>query len=485
MTLAASALHAQDRGGNARADRAEGRHRSDGTVEHLGIPYAQPPVGPLRFRAPVPVRKRAPALGHLPSPAMQPGREGVSEDCLYLNVYAPNPNTPGAETFPVFVWIHGGGFTGGSPNDFDGGVFAKQGIVVVTVAYRLGVFGFLDWSPLLGAEYADSANNALRDLVCALQWVKKHVGAYGGDPSRVTIGGESAGAKLVGSLMGIEEAKPLFQSMISESGGGERILEPTAAPHVTDAFAAQLKDRTPAGIQAASGESLIAAQLAMTDVWPANFPLRAEAGGALLPHRSVPAIAAGNTRGKRLLIGTNRDENALYLGKHAAEPITQKRLGNTTEAQFNAILASYRKIYPDMSPADINIRALTAEEYWVPSIRVAQAHAKGGGSTWFYRLDETAVAGPHKGESYHSYDLGFVWQKLSAEEPPAAQNLSRQMHDAWVTFIQGRAPAATGLPAWPKWTPEKRSTMLFNGTSTVEQRPFEAELRLWDGIRFD
>ena len=217
MTLAASALHAQSRSGSFPSVRADGRLRSDGTVEHLGIPYAQPPVGPLRFRAPVAVRNGTPALGRLPSPAMQPGRVGSSEDCLYLNVYAPDPKAQGAGPFPVFVWIHGGGFTGGSPNDFDGGVFAKQGIVVVTVAYRLGVFGFLDWSPLLGSAYADSANNALRDLVCALQWVRKHIRAYGGDPARVTIGGESAGAKLVACLMGVEEARPLFQSMISAS----------------------------------------------------------------------------------------------------------------------------------------------------------------------------------------------------------------------------------------------------------------------------
>lgn len=482
MTLAASALHAQK---SSHATDADGRKRADGTTEHLGIPYAQPPVGPLRFRAPVAVREGTPGLGKMPSPGMQPGRAGTSEDCLYLNLYTPDPAAQGKGPFPVFVWIHGGGFTGGSPNDFDGGVFAKQGIVVVTVAYRLGVFGFLDWSPLLGPAYADSANNALRDLVLALKWVQKHVGAYGGDPSQVTIGGESAGAKLVASLMGIEEARPLFTSMISESGGGERILSQTAAAHVTDAFAAQLKDRTAAGIQAASAASLMQAQEAMTAAWPANFPLRVEAGGAILPHRIVPAIAAGNTRGKRLLIGTNRDENALYLGDRAAEPIHQRRLGNTTEAEFDVVLANYRKLYPNMSAADINIRALTAEEYWVPSVRVAQAHARGGGSTWFYRLDETAATGPHKGESYHSYDLGYVWETLSAAEPPAAQTLKRQIHDAWAAFIKGGTPAAAGLPTWPQWNPKQRTTMLFNSTSTVEQQPFESELRLWDGFRFE
>jgi para-nitrobenzyl esterase len=454
----------------------------DGIRFFHGIPFAKPPVGGLRFHAPQPVAPSPVEMDatHLRGSAMQPGRKDVSEDCLYLNVFAPQGKGP----YPVFVWIHGGGFTGGSPNDTDGSVFAKQGIVVVTVTYRLGVFGFVDWSPLLGPEYADSANNGVRDLVCALQWVQTNISSFGGDPSRVTIGGESAGAKLVAFLMGIDEAKPLFRSMISESGGGERILDRAAAARVTAAFAAQLKDRTAAGIKAAGAESLIRAQLAMTAAWPANFPLRPEAEGVLMPHRALPAIAAGSTRGKRLLIGTNRDENALYLGDHAAEHISQKRLANTTEAQFNAVLANYRKLYPEMSAADLNIRALTAEEYWVPSIRVAQAHARGGGTTYFYRLDETAAEGPHKGESYHSYDLGYVWGTLSAAEPPAAHNLARQMHDAWAAFIKDGPPAAAGLPPWPRWNPQERATMILNSTSRVETQPFEAELRLWDGFAF-
>jgi para-nitrobenzyl esterase len=488
MSLAAVALRGQTKGVDAHATTTPYSQatRADGIVESLGIPYAKPPVGPLRFRAPVAIAAGTPNLGHLAASAVQPGRANTSEDCLYLNVYAPPAKARASARCPVFVWIHGGGFTGGSPNDFDGGVFAKQGIVCVTVAYRLGVFGFLDWSPILGPAYADSANNGLRDLVLALRWVNKNIAGFGGDPERVTIGGESAGAKLAAFLMAVDEAKPLFSSVISESGGGERLLDTPAAQRVTQAVAARMKDRTPAAILAAPAAELIDAQQAMTAAWPANFPMRVQAGpGSLLPHRAVPAIAAGTSRGKRLLIGTNRDENAFYLGEHAAEPIPLKRLGNSTEAQFNGVLAQYSRLYPEMSVADRNIRALTAEEYWVPSIRVAQAHMQGGGgATYFYRLDETAATGPHKGESYHSYDLGYVWEKLGAGEPPAAHALEKQIHDAWVAFIQGGAPAAAGLPTWPQWNPKTRPTMLFNQTSTIAQQPFESELRLWDPFAF-
>ncbi|SDF73202.1 carboxylesterase/lipase family protein [Terriglobus roseus] len=457
---------------------------TNGIRRFLGIPFAQPPIGTLRFRAPQPAKPWSGILDatKFSASAMQPSHPNQNEDCLYLNIFTP---TKIEGPLPVFVWIHGGGFTGGSPVDVDGTVFARDGVIMVTVAYRLGVFGFLDWSPLLGADYADSANNGLRDLVMSLRWIHENIAAFGGDPTRVTIGGQSAGAKLTAFLLAVDEARPYFSAAISESGGGERILDTAGAHRVTEAFASQLTDRSHAAILALSSQQLITLQERMIQAAPGNFPLRVQGGGQLLPHRAIPAIAAGTSRGKRLLIGTCRDESAFYLGEHAAEPITQKRLGNSTEAQFQAVLAKYAAIYPQMSTADLNIRALTAEEYWVPSIRVAEAHKKGGGgATYFYRLDETAATGPHKGTSYHAYDIGYVFEHLATDEPPAAQTLSKEMHTAWVNFIKGNAPAATGLPTWPQWDAKQRATMLFNATSQVKQQPAEAELRLWDGFSF-
>ncbi len=420
----------------------------DGTRIFRGVPFAQPPVGPLRFRAPAAAARWSgvrDALKSAPA-AMQPGRSDVSEDCLYLNVFAP----AGAGPFPVFVWIHGGGFTGGSPSDplFDGTVFAKQGIVVVTVAYRLGVFGFLDWSPILGGEYADSANNALRDLIAALRWVHTSIGSFGGDASRVTIGGESAGAKLAAILMAVDEARPLFSQVISESGGGERIRDAASSSEVTRIFTQQFREAAghAADPRASSSETLLKAQRGLIDAWDGNFPLRAQSGGALLPHRALEPIAHGSARGKRLLIGTNRDESALFLGDHAAGTLTQRNLGNTRLQQFQPVLDAYRRLYPNMTPAQLNIRALTAEEYWMPSIRLAQAHVTAGGSAWFYRLDEEAAGGAHKGEAYHSFDLAFVWERLGKTEPAPAQLLAVKMHDAWAAFIKGGTPARTDCP---------------------------------------
>ena len=463
------------------------RGRNEGEVlVFRGMPFAEPPVGPLRFHPPIPVKPWSSvrdATKFAPT-AMQPGRSDVSEDCLYLNVFSPKGSGP----YPVFVWIHGGGFTGGSPNDpiFDGSGFAREGIVVVTVTYRLGVFGFLDVSSLLGPAYADSANNAVRDLICALQWVHGNISGFGGDASRVTIGGESAGAKLCGMLMGIEEARPLFSGVVSESGGAERMRPQPDSAAVTKTFATAFSTVATPGtdLRSASTDTLLKAQRGLIDAWDGNFPLRAESGGLLLPKRAIEPIAHGSVRGKRLLIGTNRDESALFLGDHAAAPLTQRNLGNITAAQFEPVFSGYRKLYPQMDAAQLNIRALTAEEYWLPSVRLATAHVHGGGNAWFYRLDEAAASGRFKGEAYHSFDLGCVWERLAKSEPEGAQRLSLQMHGAWTAFLKGGPPAAPGLPAWPQWNPLTRPTMILDNTSHVEQQPFEAELQLWNGFAF-
>ena len=193
-----------------------------------GVPFAQPPVGELRFRPTLAAKawtgvRSATAFQSVAVQTNGGAVEG-SEDCLYLNVWAP----AGAGPFPVYVWIHGGGYTGGSAIApvFDGAEFAREGVVLVTVAYRLGVFGFLDVGPLLGPEYAGSGNNAIRDLVMSLKWVQENIAAFGGDRERVTIGGESAGAKATAALMGIREARGYFQAGdLGEWGRGAGLAE--------------------------------------------------------------------------------------------------------------------------------------------------------------------------------------------------------------------------------------------------------------------
>jgi para-nitrobenzyl esterase len=354
--------------------------------------------------------------------------------------------------------------------------------VVVTVAYRLGVFGFLDMAPLLGAEYAGSGNNALRDLICALEWVHENIAAFGGDPRRVTVGGESAGAKLTDVLMGVPKAQGLFAQMISESGGAERVWPKANADAVARGFA-EVWGTEARALKTAPAEELIAAQVKFMASWPQHFPLRMEVDGSLIPRMPVETVANGALSGTRLLIGTNRDESALFVGPHP-QKVTAADLGNVPLAKFEEVFARYRAVYPTMTEEQLRIRALTAEEYWVPSVRVADEQVRGGGTAWMYRLDFAPASGRLKGEAYHSEDIGLVWDKPNEEIANAAAEtaLAKKMHAAWLTFIKGGTPGGEGLPLWPQYSIETRETMVFDAVSRVETKPQEEELRLWDGV---
>ena len=456
-----------------------------------GVPFAEPPVGPLRFHAPVPVKPWTSERDatRFAAAAMQPGEPGIdhSEDCLYLNLWAPAGPLASHAPFPVYIWIHGGGFTGGYAFEpmFDGTVLAQQGIVCVTVAYRLGVFGFLDLEPLLGADYAGSANNALRDLIAALDWVQRNIEAFGGDPTRVTIGGESAGAKLTDILLGIPSAQPLFQQMISESGGAERVWTRAQSEAVAHGFAdAGRAQSGTASLPTSPAHALIRKQKRFIAAWPQHFPLRCQIDGALMPLRPVESITAGSSRGKRLLLGTNRDESAAFLGPHPRKNPGPADLGNLTIADFDTVFKKYKEIYPQMTGEQLRIRAVTAEEYWIPSLRVADAHLKGGGTAFVYRLDFAETGGPYRGYAFHSLDVRLVWDRPSpqAENAQAEAGLAVEMHHAWIAFLRGETPVAAGVPTWPEYTSVTRPTLVFDVQNRVEQKPQEAELRLWDGV---
>ena len=462
---------------------------SGGVRTFRGVPFAEPPVGKLRFRPTVAVKQwTAPRdATRFAAAATQPtdGHTTGSEDCLYLNVWAPAAKG----SYPVYVWIHGGGLVTGTSFDsmYDGSGLAREGIVCVTVAYRLGVFGFLELGPLLGPEYSGSANNGVRDLIAALDWVRQNIEAFGGDPSRVTVGGQSAGAKLTGILMGIPSAKPLFNQMVSESGGAERATPIETSAAVSEGFGKLWRSGTSSAFPAmatASASSLIRVQTALMDSWPHHFPLRAQIDGSLIPRRLVETIADGSTKGKRLLIGTNRDESAFFVGPHPEHDAEAADLANLESAQFLEAYRKYEEIYPQLTVEQRRIRALTAEEYLVPSFRAVEAHVTGGGTAWMYRLDFTEGSGRLGAFTPHSLDVHLVWDRPSPTVAKAAAEveLSHQMHAAWCAFLRGNAPAAPGIPEWAGYDLDERRTIIFDERSHVESRPQEAELHLWDKL---
>jgi len=458
----------------------------EGVRVFRGVPFAEPPVGALRFKAPVKMKAWSGERDatKFAAAAMQTPGEGIaeSEDCLYLNVYTP---AVVKASMPVLVWIHGGGFTGGH-SPADGVKFARDGVVFVSVAYRLGVFGFMDFAPLLGEAYAGSANNAVRDLIAELEWVRENIAAFGGDPARVTIGGQSAGGKLTDILLGVPSAEGLFEQGISESGGAERVWSTAEeARAVAKGFGEEWRKETGkenAGLMTAEATDLIAVQRKFIKLWPHRSPLKPAVDGVLLTKLPVEAMAAGLAKGKRLLIGSNREESAAMIGAKPKE-VDRREIGGVTPEEFDAVEAKYKAVYPEMTEEQRRIRALTAEEYWVPSVRCADALTKGGGRVWMY-LFEFAEGGKFPGFAYHSAEepLAFGGKRTGATNVAVETELAAGMHPAWVAFVRGEMPAGPGLPVWPEYTSETRPTMVFDAKIRVEMKPQEAELRLWDGL---
>lgn len=454
------------------------RGRLEGGVRVFrGIPFAAPPVGSLRFRPPAPVAPWSgvrPAVDLAPAPLQPPvaGRPTppMSEDCLYLNVWAP----ASGEGHPVFVWLHGGGNVIGTIRDpmLDGSAFARDGVVCVTVGYRLGAFGFLDLSSVLGEDYAGSGCNGLRDQAAALAWVRDNIAAFGGDPARVTVGGQSAGAKDVCGLLAAPAATPLFQRAIVESGSGQTVFTADEGAGIAKMFAAAC-EASPRDLPA---EKLLAAENKVIATAPVDFPFRPVIDGAFLPRRPVDAVAAGSAAKITLMLGSNADESRLFVrdAKQAAEPVGPAMLSNMSAARFAGLEAPYAGLLASLSQAERHWRMLTAEEYWIPTLRVAEAQVGAGGTAWMYRYDMPAKTGPFAGHAVHAGELPSVWARPGAVLPA--------MHAAWVRFISGAAPGAAGWPDWPRFDTTTRATMILDAAPHVEKDPRGAERLLWSGV---
>lgn len=470
-----------------------------GIVFFKGVPYAAPPMGPLRFKPPVPALgwqgiRPATRFGSAPLQLNQSGVPTLdylgaprAENCLLLNIWAPSGPGP----HPVIVWIHGGANETGAASQplYDGASFAKAGLVCVTVGFRLGVFGFLELGELLGPSFRGSANNGLRDIVAALRWVRDNIRAFGGDPRRVTLAGESAGAKNVCSLMASPWARGLFHSAIVQSGG-ETVHRPetalAAARIVAEAVAAQ--GGQPSQIHAMPAAHLMRLQAELRRRFDRPFPFRAVVDGEFLPERPVAAIAAGAGRGLRLLIGTNRDESILFTNSAAAErPLAQSELANLDLAAALPVHRRYESAYGDLLPLERRVRFLTAEEYWHASMRIAIGHqASGAAETYVYRFDMPSALGPVAGWAAHGADLAYMWnrpddplmKRIYGPMDAPRRALAADMNLRWARFARGEAPNLPGAVPWPRFG-ERRDLLRLG--ERIEAAPLDAaELALWE-----
>jgi para-nitrobenzyl esterase len=459
--------------------------KSDGPVNvFLGIPYAAPPVGDLRWKPPVPAAKwngvlKARDFG---SHCMQ-GKvygdmnfrdPGGSEDCLTLNVWVPAKAA--AAKLPVMVWIYGGGFAAGTTSEprQDGIHLAQQGVIVVSMNYRLGIFGFFV-HPELAKESGHNAagNYGLLDQTAALRWVRDNIAAFGGDPGNVTIFGESAGSFSVSAQMASPLAKGLFQKAIGESGAaffsGGLTFEPRSAREQKDVKAvnAKLGVSTLAELRAIPAQKLLDA---FAPPQSPGFDFGPDVDGYFLPE-SVPAIfAAGNQNDVPLLAGWNHDEGSYEIAFSPQKP-TADSLKATAQKEFGDKAAEFLKLYP----SDNDAQTLRSAQDFAGDRFIAfstwawlEGQSKTGKQPVYrFRFDLGPPSDPKMPQlgAYHSSEIEYVFGQLDSKAGVGwradDRQLSDEMQKYWANFARSGDPNGPGLPKWPVYSAGDGWTVMF------------------------
>jgi para-nitrobenzyl esterase len=477
----------------------------DGVHAFLGIPYAAPPFGPRRFAAPQPaepwdgVRDCTEYGPTVPKPPYAPPYDVLlpepvipGEDCLNLNVWTPDP---GASGLPVFVWVHGGAFVNGSGAvpTYDCATFARDGVVCVTINYRLGIDGFLQF------DDDGPANRGLLDQVAALRWVQDNIAAFGGDPARVTVGGESAGAMSVGSLLSMPSAEGLFTQAVLQSGAGSHAISRQTAVRIAGYVGERLGVApTREALAAVPLPELIAAQQAVAADAALPDPVRwgevalnamafePVVDGEVLPDLPIRRIAAGSARGVRVLTGANRDEQRLFLVPNGViDMITEEMVapGAAAYGLDAAALEVYRSARPGATAGDVVCDIATDWFFRIPSLRVAEAQAAVGGTAWVYEFSWPSPQLGGRLGACHALELGFTWDTLALEAngalvgQGASQQLADVMHGAWVRFV------VDGDPGWPPYDADRRPVQDFGEQVRLVEDPRGAERAVWEGVR--
>ena len=451
-----------------------------------GIPFAAPPVGPLRWRAPQPAAawegvRAADEFG--PRCMQGRGGAGVSEDCLYLNVWTAAESA--ADRRPVMVWSYGGAFTGGAGSlpGYDGENLAGKGAVVVTYNYRLGPFGWFS-HPELSAEsgYRGSGNQGLMDAIAALQWVQTNIEAFGGDPNRVTLFGESAGGALVSALVGSPEARGLFHRAVSQSGawGGAgqiapmtRLAEAEAAGRET---AAALDARSLAELRARPAE----------DVLRMGSGLRPIVDGKYLPEDLSVTFSQGRQYDVDVLLGSNRDEgNFPFFGLNAE---SAERFAVTTRERWGEHADTFLAAYPVGSANERQASQLAAfsDEYSWQMRNWAHLQAKLGRArayVYYFTHEPPGAPGQPSRGAMHTAEIPYVFNNPSTNWVAADRALAEILSSYWVNFAASGDPNGSGLPVWPEYRDKSDGRAMLLGSDMRPETPFaRAKLALYDAF---
>lgn len=461
----------------------------EGVSSFKGVPYAAPPAGPLRWRAP----QRAAAwngerdAGHVGAICIQPpsgGDPGVgplpmSEDCLTLNVWAPAER---GEALPVMVWIHGGGFNNGSGTAalYDGTNLAKRGVVVVTINYRVGRLGFFD-HPALAAERAPGepgGNYGMMDIVAALEWVRDNAAAFGGDAGNVTVFGESAGGAAVTRLMISPGARGLFHKAVVQSGLGRDSGVPLAAPSAIGgpslqdrglAYARTVGATTAADLRAIPAEALL--RPAPNFYGGDNLVI----DGRLVTEDVEAAFAAGREAPVPLVIGTNSAE-FWWIRPSEISPYGAIDDALTSRERVD-LYAAYG--------GEDGYRAHVVSDlaFNEPARHLARLHARNRHPTWLYRFDVVPDSNPEpSGGATHASERPYVFDNLHTVGRPLGERddrAAKAMADYWVRFAAAGDPNGEGRPAWPEFGEERDHLLEFTNDGPVAKPiPFAERLDL-------
>jgi len=487
--------------------------QTNGVCRFLGIPYAEPITRHSRF---LPATPRSPWSGSLlatkhgstciqpPMPGLfarvSPSAESCGEDCLNLNIWTPDVNG----SHPVLVWIHGGAYYAGSGSEegYDGSSFAKNGVVCVTLNYRLGAQGFLDLSSF-DSRFESSGCLGIADQVLALEWVRDHIADFGGDPNQVTLAGESAGAMSVSTLMTVPSAKGLFRGAIAQSGAASTVVSRETSILVTQALLEELKIDEPSALEQVSDHELLAAQIRlMTEVSESldinrfgeltGSPMAFQPvfGTSVLPEHPLVAIERGAAKDVALMQGMTRHEAPIFFYEMADEltaemawemskPILEH--GRLDKAKFK----QYYHGNPLLSGLEVAGHVMSDMMFTVPILQMLAAHSKHSDSTWCYRFDWENPEFNGMLGAHHFIDVPFVFNQLDSKDARAFElhkgpkDLAKQTHLAWVAFIKYQDPNHADLPFWPPISQGGRIAMLFNEKSHMGQLCDSEVLEVW------
>jgi para-nitrobenzyl esterase len=463
----------------------------DGLTVYRGIPFAAPPVGDLRWRAPQPASKWdgiKQTTQFAPGPIQAWGAPaGKSEDCLYLNVWTPAKSA--RDRIPVLVWIYGGGFNGGSTSEpnYSGENLAKKGVVLVSIAYRVGQLGFMAHREL-SAESPNhvSGNYGLLDMIAGLQWVQKNIAAFGGDPNKVTIFGESAGGIAVSMLCVSPLAKGLFHGAISQSGGSFGPPRPITFPGEN---LKRLPDAERGGktyLDSAKVSSIAEMRKISADKLPAirglAWPI---IDGYVIPDDQYKLYEAGKFNDTPILVGYNSDEGASF-----SPPKTPEDFISGVKARYGKFADVLIKAYPVGSntvPKTARDLARDAAFGW-HTWSWARLQSKIGKSKAFYYYFDQHPDYPEDSPkagygSPHGQDVAYVFKHVDPKNSQTTKTdleISEAMATYWTNFAKHGNPSGEGVPAWPAFSDANPVVMYFSQTPHVGPIPSAASLKILD-----